>query len=536
MNSYCAVLMDTVSIQKYVFGSNTLRDNLGASHIVNQLFGHTAVISLAEAFGLEIDEVVEIVRHWHEEPGKMLMDDPSIPFEVGVAGGGKALMFFRDWGRAKVFIETFTRDLLTKAPGLQLAVAVDKEFPPDQDFSHRLESLYIQLAQNRSRYFPVTTLQNHGITAIYSETGTSLNLYSTDVEKKYISIEKATKLEAADDEEKFLEEIIKVRYPSYCFSNRMDWLGQTEGNSYIAVVHIDGNNMGKWFIKSPSLEDYRRRSKSLQAVTTESFWSLVDEAVCIMDKLTQENGFDIKKDDKGRKYLPLRPVILGGDDITFICEGGLGLYFAEKFLQIWTENANSQLSKHEKPDNCEFSACAGIAIANTKYPFYRTYSFAEELCASAKMSARRDGNGSWIDFHIISGTKSGNLEAVRKDEGVVRGLELYFGPYCLENDKEKSLQHFKDGIYRFAESWAGSDVKELRSAFYLGKEVLDTYLMDMTAKRIYLPYKDKTDIYGTDYSDKGYVGKQTPYFDMLEMMEYYPLFLLKEGIENENGN
>jgi hypothetical protein len=531
VNTYCAVLMDTVSIQKYVFASNTLRDNLGASHIVNQLFDDVAVASLANAFDIEEDKVKEIILHWQQEPGKMLLDDPAIPFEIGVAGGGKALLFFRDSDQAKVFIKTFTRDLLIKAPGLQLAVAINKEFIPDQDFSGGLKLLYEQLAQNRNQYFPETTLQSHGITAVYSETGTSLNLYSPSVEK-YISIEKATKLEAADDEEEFLEEIIKVRHPSYCFSSRMDWLGQTEGNSYIAVVHIDGNSMGKWFQKSRDLEDYRHRSKNLKKVTEESFWSLVDEAVCIMPKLTRENGFDIREDKDRRKYLPIRPLILGGDDVTFVCEGRLGLYFTEKFLQIWTENANSQLSKHGKPENGEFSACAGVAIANTKYPFYRTYSFAQELCTSAKKSAREAKKGSWIDFHNISGTKSGNLDAIRRDEGVIWDLELYFGPYCLEADQEKSLQHLKNGIYEFSQ-WVRSDIKELRTAFYSGKEVLDTYLMDMAAKGNRLPYKKRI---GVDYSDKGYVGMRTPYFDMLEMMEYYPLFLLGGGMKNETRN
>ena len=528
VNTYCAVLMDTVSIQKYVFASNTLRDNLGASHIVNRLFEDTAVISIAEALVLQKDVIKEVMHHWREEPGKMLLDNPAIPFEIGVAGGGKALLFFRDCDQAKAFIETFTRDLLTKAPGLQLAVATENKFSLDQDFSGGLKSLYEQLAQNRNKYFPVTTLQNHGITAICPQTGTSLNIYSKD---EYISMEKATKLQAADTEEEILDKKIKKRHPSFCFSNRMDWLGQTEGNSYIAVVHIDGNSMGKWFQESSSLEDYRLRSKNLQAVTEESFWCLVDEAVRI--ELFRENGFAIQEDKDGRKYLPLRPLILGGDDITFVCEGRLGLYFAEKFLQTWTKKANSLLSKYGKPENGEFSACAGVAIANTKYPFYRTYSFAEELCTSAKKSAREAQKGSWIDFHNISGTKSGNLEAIRKDEGVIWDLELYFGPYCLEADQEKSLQYLKKGIYEFSQFWIRSDVKELRNAFYSGKEVLDTYLMDMAAKGNCLPYKERV---GVDYSDKGYVDNVTPYFDMLEMMRYYPQFLLKGGSTNETGN
>ena len=64
VNTCCAVLMDTVSIQKYVFASNTLRDNLGASHIVNRLFEDAAVISMADTLrpGLIIQEQLQTVR------------------------------------------------------------------------------------------------------------------------------------------------------------------------------------------------------------------------------------------------------------------------------------------------------------------------------------------------------------------------------------------------------------------------------------------------------------------------------------------
>lgn len=40
MSTYYAVLFDVVSIQKYVFSSNELVDNLGASHIVKNLLMH----------------------------------------------------------------------------------------------------------------------------------------------------------------------------------------------------------------------------------------------------------------------------------------------------------------------------------------------------------------------------------------------------------------------------------------------------------------------------------------------------------------
>ena len=171
MNTYCAVLMDVISIQKYIFSSNELRNNLGASHIVKTLFEDKAVEAINMACNIyDEDKVRTIMAEWRNSPDKILMkDDKSIPFEIGVSGGGKALIFFREEDMARKFIKNFTKSLLINAPGLQLAVAVDEEFSLDQPFSRQLEQLFAQMTKNRNQYFPVTTLPVHSITATNRE-------------------------------------------------------------------------------------------------------------------------------------------------------------------------------------------------------------------------------------------------------------------------------------------------------------------------------------------------------------------------------
>ena len=87
MNQYCAVVMDVISIQKYIYSSNELRNNLGASHIVKTLFEDLPVSALAEVCNLKETEVQKIIAQWRENPAKiMLDDDPSLLFEIGVSG------------------------------------------------------------------------------------------------------------------------------------------------------------------------------------------------------------------------------------------------------------------------------------------------------------------------------------------------------------------------------------------------------------------------------------------------------------------
>lgn len=533
MSTYYAVLFDVVSIQKYVFSSNELVDNLGASHIVKNLFDALAVPVFAHVFGITEEEVKKIINLWKREPQLVLMDkNLEVPFEIGMADGGKALIFFRDKMPGKKFIKKFTRKLLIEAPGIQLAVADKENFRiTEGSFKNDLNDLFNQLMINRNRFFPATILPNHGITTIYSQSGTSINIKWPRCETgQYIPAEKAFKLIYADEEKKELQEELENRYPGFCFTDEVDKLGQTEGDNYTAVVHIDGNGIGNWFQQSATLIEYRQRSNDMRRITEESFWKLVEETTEIIKKLEQMEetpGFSIKE-EKGKKVLFIRPIILGGDDVTFICHGKLALYLAEKFIRIWTSKANDKehgLVRYGLPANNEFTACAGIAIAKTKYPFYRVYQMSVQSCSMAKHKAR-EKNGSWIDYHILMGSESGDLTSIRNDKSKTFDYSLYYGPYSLddqETDCCKSLKSLKQGIkeFQFDNYWARSNLNSLRMAFNLGKEAVDSFLTHMEAKGGKLPYRHGW--------RQAYKDCSTPYYDMLEMIEFYPLWLLEGG-------
>ncbi|NLP23857.1 MAG: hypothetical protein GX382_04925 [Syntrophomonadaceae bacterium] len=521
MNQYCAVVMDVISIQKYIYSSNELRNNLGASHIVKTLFEDLPVSALAEVCNLKEEEVQEIIVQWRDNPTKiMLDDDPSLLFEIGVSGGGKALLLFRERDVAERFVKKFTNELLFKAPGIQLAVGIMAGFSPTQEFPKQLEKLYAQMTDNRNRYFPVTTLPAHSITATNSEGETMSTYYNKDVEK-YMDHKTAAKQVAEEEARKKLKRDYAELLKCYSFTTRVDQLGQEKGDSYTAIVHIDGNGIGNWFQQSGSLADYRIRSINMERITEQSFRKLITEVVNMLDKLKGISGFEIKDN------LPLRPLILGGDDLTFMCHGKLGLYLAERFIKIWTQTANQELEDLPAEG---FSACAGVAIAKTKYPFYRTYQIAEELCALAK-ECHRDEGGSWMDFYIVSGTKSGSVQSIREAEGKDHDYQLYFGPYVLDNpEHEKATTHLLDGLWRFYKDtkyWTNPHLKELRAAFYAGPEALNTFLIDMAARGGSLPKHESA-----RYSSRGYTDGKSPYPDMIEIMEFYPREILSERRES----
>ncbi len=111
MNDRHAVLLDTVSIQEYIFQSNKLKENLGASHLVQEVYRSCMTETLKEIFpGKAID-----LEAWKKESiGASVIKDPC---DIGYIGGGNALLFFREKAKAEEFIKNWTRRLLVETPG-----------------------------------------------------------------------------------------------------------------------------------------------------------------------------------------------------------------------------------------------------------------------------------------------------------------------------------------------------------------------------------------------------------------------------------
>lgn len=104
MSRVTAVLVDTISIQKYVYSSNRLKENIGASRIVTNIYKESLEKSLKAALNHDVE-----LSEWMRKPDNVLIQSPDVDFEVGYIGGGNALLFFRDETTAKEFIKIWTR-------------------------------------------------------------------------------------------------------------------------------------------------------------------------------------------------------------------------------------------------------------------------------------------------------------------------------------------------------------------------------------------------------------------------------------------
>jgi hypothetical protein len=515
--SIYAVLIDTVSIQQYVFGGNKLKNNIGASYLIKDVYD----LQLRSVVRSLYPGIIDLYyTAWRTAPDVIKIIEPDTAFEIGYIGGGNALLFFKQEDDAKRFIKEWTKGLLINAPGIIPAIACDK-FDLN-DFRESKDKLFRCLRKNKAEHVPQTVMQRHGITAECPQTGYSMEIWNENtIKPQYVSSVANAKIEAAKEANKDIEDKFSGELQDqYCFTDQLDKLGQSRGkDSHLAIVHIDGNGMGERFKNIEKLQDLRRLSASVEKATEDSVRLLIRTIVQRSSEIKkalgrQETGFE-RDNDNGREILPIRPIIIGGDDITFVSDGRLGIYFAKLFIDAFEKQAVS--------DWQPLSACAGIAITKTKYPFYRGYALSEKLCKNAKKVRKDKGcNGSWIDFHISYGGFSGSIEDIRKTHYRAVQGNLLMRPYRIGIDSDElSFDRLVENASRLLwknakdSNFPQSKIKELRSVLTLGEEACKTFVNESKAR-------------GRDIiSEALFQNNKTPYFDMIELIEIYPDFELK---------
>lgn len=510
-----AVVLDTVSIQNFIFSTNNLRENLGASELVKSIYEEPLIEALREVYP---DFDLSMYNAWERED----LDLNKFPLnqgakaEVAYIGGGNAVLFFESQEMATDFVSSWSKLLLVYAPSLTPASAI--EYIDFNSFSDGQRKLFRRLAENKSKAIALTTIPTHGITAECPRTGLSCEIWADilpEDERGYISSTSYAKLEfskkAKQEHEKILKEINLS--DEYCFTDVLEELGQKEDESnYIAIVHIDGNDMTNRFRSLNSIAELRRLSSSVKRATITSFKDMLKELVELIPRISASKRFEFRQED-GRKVLPLRPIVIGGDDITFVSEGRLGLWLARVFLE--------KFSSQEVSDKKPLSACAGVVITKTKYPFYRGYRLSEELLKNAKKVRKEKGdNGSWLDFHITTGGISGSIEEIRQRQCETVEGKLYMRPYeisefdMLVKGARYLNQKDKEGKSKFPRS----KIHRIVNVLYSSKSSQRLLEEEFRAKGLKLP------IFGDKFSgEELMIDRETPYLDMIEILDFYPL-------------
>ena len=180
-----------------------------------------------------------------------------------------------------------------------------------------------------------------------------------------------------EDEEAGAEARAAGRAGAAALGNRNRW----------AVICMDGNDMGAQFRKAADSQDdlaawIKEFSQALLSCTHEA----VKEGIrSVVDRWLKWTAVDT--DGSGELVLPIRPLVVGGDDLIVLCHPMYALDFVKATSRAFQNNSRLY-SKHFPATGGEVTISAGVLYAPVHLPLHSALEFAESLLASAKARGR----------------------------------------------------------------------------------------------------------------------------------------------------
>ncbi len=500
MRRFLAIL-EVSQKQAYIFGSNKVEDNIVNSAIIAKCLSPNYIASC-------------------------LGDEYSKEKNLVYAGGGHTILEYEDRESMKKAISIISMKIYKDFSGLEVFAKIleyDELKTPEENLKTLTAELEKKKAMRRAGF-------HHG----------SFGVEKIDVNTlKPIEImdNKGNERKNVKDEE-YGEASVSFTPEGYSPTYRFGDLGMDKGDTnFIAVVHIDGNGMGKrvneFYAEMEGKDNWESVKKNLKAFSNgidRDFKGAYLDMVNAV-KESHENGalkdkLNLIRDKNGEYCFPVRRIITAGDDICFVTEGRIGIECARIFIEELTDENRKNCA-----DGKGYSACAGVAIVHQKYPFYRAYELAEALCSKAKkegakLSPDDDGRSvSAIDWHVEFGEMKDSLDEIKKDYISDDGSSLTLRPYLvkpeaevLNCDEERNYAFFKKMVQRIQnekQDFGVGKIKELRGVMKKGVAPTDHYLTFYKMKNK-LPEAEFVPCEGSNDNKM-----QNKLFDAIEIMDTF---------------
>jgi hypothetical protein len=300
---------------------------------------------------------------------------------------------------------------------------------------------------------------------------------------------------------------------------------------YLAVVHVDGNSVGRRFKTYTGA--FKDEDFFTQWAHKERFFHTLR---CGMRRAVLGAIQDVFHGKLNRRHkVPLRLLMLGGDDLVLVC----GAPYALPFVRQLAERIHEQTAAlpGEKGGSAPLEIGAGVAIVQDSFPFHRAHQLAEQLATSAK---RIKHLGSAVDWIVTSESWYGDIADTRRRTAVVdNSLLLSRKPYPMrDRDNSPGLKTLLDHAKELAKckSLARSQLQRLTDSLGQGRhtahfvaQTLPENTRTPLIDRGYL--QDKT----SDPWEKTGDYASTRLLDLFELYELERLRLLEEGESTADG-
>lgn len=391
-------------IQSFIFQTNELKDIVGASELVNEICTK------------DFDE--------YSKTGESI---------VRAAGTIKHIYAENEINDLEKTVKNFPKKVMSKAPGITVSQAVVEVDDNDTNwFENAVDVLEHKLKYQRNKPAQSLTV---GFLGTDRNPKTGLPAVAKDDDGNLIDEAVQIKRSYANDAHyRLCVSAFGVENLDNRIAYKIDDI--TKNNDWIAIIHADGNGLGKIIQQiggdKQTLHDF---SAGLDSATMEA----AKKAYRKVEKYFNEG------------FIPIRPIVVGGDDFTVICRADFALEYITAYLDAFEHETKvfiERLSKNnEKLKNSgikQLTACAGIAYIKSSFPFHYGYKLAEKLCEAAKNDSKahnKDTAPSCVMFHKVQDSFVENYTDIVDRELIIRkendGNEIHtfqFGPYYLNTE------------------------------------------------------------------------------------------------------
>jgi len=384
-------------IQSFIFQTNKLKEIAGASELVEKV-----CTTAFDKFGKD-----SIVR-----------------------AAGNIKHIFDSKEDCEKAVLKFPKKVMEMAPGITISQAV-VELNGDSDYEEKSDELEKKLRAQRNKAIRPTTL---GLMAMKRAPSTGFPAIEEDKNDGLIDLASKLKRKAYGKGSNSFE-LVKKSFGEQYYKEDIEELGKKvlsdideikDDNSWIAVIHADGNGLGN------IIQTIGKDAEHMKCFSG------------LLSQITQESANDayagIRYLFRNQTVIPIRPIVLSGDDLTLICRADFAIGYTQIFLESFEKISKKRLSELQINDEeikkilkKGLTACAGIAFIKASYPFHYAIDLAESLCKRAKNKAREidpDLAPSCLMFHKVQDSFITDIEELTKRTLTPKSkITFEYGPY-----------------------------------------------------------------------------------------------------------
>lgn len=490
MSKMVLALYDCRSKQEYIYRTNKVKEIMGASKILTDLF---------KDFFTDTNKNFKFNTNWEktEAPENYLaeFEKSGNDGEIVYEGGGNLCMIYKD----KETYIAVNRELSKKVIRETFGVSIIASFTEVTDnFVEDRKKLYIEnaLQKNLGSYhtpcnvLPFTQVDRLTYQPVVKKDKQNETMHTTESQRK-------------------LEKYEEKRNTDSIIETEFDKIVDKGEESLLAIIYIDGNNMGKKVKDSTAnVTTYTEGVNALRNLSKRTNEVFVEKPIKAVKELLKkkyeeaeekeklaDNKAEKDKYNKEKKRYLFRPIIFGGDEINIVCNARAVPEIIETYFKS-LEESNKEGEKN--------SSCAGIAIFHSHDPFADVYRIAEQCCESGKKKSHEkpEEELNYIDFHFCHGGITNELDVIRKTQE-----EKYTErPYEYSSTWKKFME--------YGEKLSGhkrSDVKALGEAVFKGNSYYDFEIERIKSRD---KNNNLAEIYGNSANAKKYLFDISIVYDL----------------------